>query len=91
MAVNNEILFTRARDQLMAATIYCDNGSFDMEKSVPIVLLADFVSNIITPSRASECSYTQISFHAKLTFSVLLKPRNFTYVSGSLTTPKVSL
>ena len=91
MDVNNEILFTRARDQLMAATIYRDNGSFDMERSVPILLLADFVSNIITPLRASEYSFTQISFHAKLTFSLLLKTRFLTSASGPLTTPKVSL
>lgn len=37
MGMNNEILFTRARDQLMAATIYYDDGSFDMERLVPIL------------------------------------------------------
>lgn len=91
MAVNNEILFTRARDQLMAATINSDNDIFDLERFVPVLLLADFVSNMNTPSRVSEYPDMQISFHAKLTFSVGLKARNSPYLSGPLTTPKVSL
>ena len=75
MAVNNEILFIQAWDQLNAAMICCDNGSLEIERLVPILLLADFVSNINTPSRVSECFFTQISFHVKLTFSVLSKTR----------------
>ena len=54
----------------MTATICCDNGRVDIERSVSVSLLANFVSNLNTPSRVSEFFVTLISFHVKLTFSV---------------------
>jgi hypothetical protein len=75
MAVSDEILFTQARNQLIAATICCDNGSFNNERSVSFLILADLVSNTNTPSRVSEHFFKPISFHSKFTFSVLSKSR----------------
>jgi len=62
--------FTRAQDQLKAAMICCENGRFDLKRSIPISFLADRVSKTNTPSRANKCSFKQISFHVKLTFGV---------------------
>jgi len=66
--VNNEIRFTQAQYQLVTAENRRNRGSFDIERSFPILPLADSVPNINTPSRVSERFFKQISFHAKLTF-----------------------
>ena len=76
MAVNREILFARVRDQLHAARICCDNGSFDTLRSVLVFLIADILSNTKSPSRVSERFFELISFHAKFTFSAIKGPNS---------------
>jgi hypothetical protein len=85
MVVNDEIRLTQAHYQLFAAENCRDSGSFDIERSVPILPLADSVPNINTPSRVSERFFKQISFHAKLTFIAPLTAQNHVSLSRPLT------
>jgi hypothetical protein len=70
-AVNNEIPFARAQNQLHAAKISFGGETIGKKRSVFWPQPADSLLDTIISSRISECSLKQISFHAKLTFSDL--------------------
>jgi len=73
MAMNYEILFARAQNQLSDAKISARGGIFDINQSVVLPRLADSLPNTNTPSRVSERFIKQISFHAEPTFLPILK------------------
>ncbi len=92
MAVNNESLYARVQNQLSAATICNDSGSFDTEKLTFVFLLADSMSKTNTPSRGSEYFFELISFHANLTFRTFPTTRNQTCLfRAAKASPNVSL
>ena len=65
--VNYEIRFTRAYNQLANTKINSNCKFLGIEIISFLTRLADFMSNIDTPSRDKWTFLNQISFHAKFT------------------------
>jgi hypothetical protein len=73
MAMNYEIPFARAQNQLHVAKISSSGGKVGKKRSIFLPQLADSLLNTNISSRISERSFKQISFHAKFTFSTIFE------------------
>ncbi len=71
MAMNYEILFVRAQNQLRVAGISLSGGTVDIKGSIFSLQSAGSLLNTNISSRISERFFKQISFHAKFTFSAM--------------------
>jgi hypothetical protein len=67
MTVSYEILTARAQNQLHGAKMSSKYGNLGIKRPVCPLKLAGFMLKTNAPSRISECSLKQISFHAKFT------------------------
>jgi hypothetical protein len=73
MAMNYEIPFARAQNQLHAAKISSEGDKIGKKRSIFWPYLADSLLNTNISSRISERFFKQISFHAKFTFSTMFE------------------
>jgi len=69
----DEILFARAQNQLLAAKISSNGGTVGVKRPVFSLQLAGSLLNTKISSRTSKRFFKQISFHAKFTFSTMFE------------------